>query len=437
MGNTVTTYVRDAQGNVLAVYQQAGSRALQKIESHIYGSSRLGIAGKETTAAVEKPLTGGYQPARLITFTRGEKAYELTNHLGNVLVTISDKRLAAVSNGTITAYNADVISASDYYPFGMQMPGRTLTASNYRYGFNGKENDNEVKGDGNQQDYGERVYDPRTGRFYSVDPLAHKFTSWSPYNAMADNPISNTDPTGAAVAPIYDREGAFLGTDDQGLQGNAIVLDKKNFTQGMKHDDAVKKDLGVKALATPEAKAKYANSYYELPSRPDYDGFVTIQEGIDWAKSHVGALNNPTPENMLYLDASKLDFGNITAIDFKNGVGKSSPIQLNTLGNFLESSTNATLRATVYALGRVDMTLLDNNGSVSIVNDFNKSFNRATDYDWNRGGGFPRSQLIDYERRRAGLNDTHGFRTFYYGTGKLRPVLELPQPGTLEFEMVR
>ncbi len=41
----------------------------------------------------------------------------------------------------------------------------------YRYGFNGKENDNEVKGEGNQQDYGFRIYDPRLGRFLSVDPL--------------------------------------------------------------------------------------------------------------------------------------------------------------------------------------------------------------------------------------------------------------------------
>src|SRR4249919_2797107 len=35
----------------------------------------------------------------------------------------------------------------------------------YRYGFNGKENDNEVKGQGDQQDYGMRIYDSRLGRF--------------------------------------------------------------------------------------------------------------------------------------------------------------------------------------------------------------------------------------------------------------------------------
>jgi hypothetical protein len=56
-------------------------------------------------------------------------------------------------NGT---YKPTVISANDYYAFGGQMGGRSHNlggSAPYRYGFNGKENDNEVKGLGNQQDY--------------------------------------------------------------------------------------------------------------------------------------------------------------------------------------------------------------------------------------------------------------------------------------------
>ena len=56
------------------------------------------------------------------------------------------------------------------------MPGRAYSATGaYRYGFNGKENDNEVKGEGGQQDYGMRIYDPRLGKFLSVDPLAKEY----------------------------------------------------------------------------------------------------------------------------------------------------------------------------------------------------------------------------------------------------------------------
>ncbi len=65
--------------------------------------------------------------------------------------------------------------------------------STYRFGFNGKENDNEVKGAGGQQDYGMRIYDTRLGRFLSVDPLMSKFSMLSPYQFSTNNPILNID----------------------------------------------------------------------------------------------------------------------------------------------------------------------------------------------------------------------------------------------------
>jgi RHS repeat-associated protein len=85
-------------------------------------------------------------------------------------VTISDKPVDVVSGGMIDHYDAEVLSAQDYYPFGMLQPDRKWSLGSYRYGFNGKENDNEVKGEGNQIDFGSRIHDPRVGRFLSVDP---------------------------------------------------------------------------------------------------------------------------------------------------------------------------------------------------------------------------------------------------------------------------
>lgn len=66
---------------------------------------------------------------------------KLSNHLGNVLVTISDKKLHVTTNGTsISYYSPDVMSANDYYPFGMGIPDRVFSSgSKYWYGFNGKE----------------------------------------------------------------------------------------------------------------------------------------------------------------------------------------------------------------------------------------------------------------------------------------------------------
>jgi RHS repeat-associated protein len=109
---------------------------------------------------------------------------------------VSDKKFGVDinSDGVVDYYTADVLTATDYTPFGMQLVGRTYRANNsYRYGFNGKENDNEVKGEGNEIDYGRRIYDPRLGRFLSVDPLTGKFAHLTPYQYASNNPIAGID----------------------------------------------------------------------------------------------------------------------------------------------------------------------------------------------------------------------------------------------------
>ncbi|HBG70623.1 MAG: hypothetical protein A2W93_09630 [Bacteroidetes bacterium GWF2_43_63] len=63
----------------------------------------------------------------------------------------------------------------------------------HRFGFNGKENDNEVKGTGNQQDYGMRIYDPRLGRFLSVDPITSNYPELTPYQFASNRPIDGID----------------------------------------------------------------------------------------------------------------------------------------------------------------------------------------------------------------------------------------------------
>ena len=83
------------------------------------------------------------------------------------------------------------------------MPGRKYSQANttYRYGFNGKENDNDVKGEGNQQDYGMRIYDPRVGKFLSVDPLTKSYPWYTPYQFAGNMPIANIDLDGLEPLP--------------------------------------------------------------------------------------------------------------------------------------------------------------------------------------------------------------------------------------------
>ncbi len=104
----------------------------------------------------------------------------------------------------------------------MLIPNRHDETGNYRYGFNGKENDDEVKGEGNSIDFGARMYDPRVGRWFAVDKMEEKYHSLSPYNSFANNPIFFVDPDGNDIEPwkwfrsIFGfRFGPFYSITDQ------------------------------------------------------------------------------------------------------------------------------------------------------------------------------------------------------------------------------
>lgn len=187
-------------------------------EWHIYGSSRIGTQ-KVDRQLVQVVFNGtwnsyegnfGEEANQVVTFyeadvthtalARGNKRYELTNHLGNVLVVISDKKLPYCTEGMADYYTAEVLQATDYSAFGVILEDReyySTTTDKYRYGFNGKENDDEVLGTGNWQDYGMRLYSSRLGRFPSVDPLSAEFAFYSPYQFSGNKPTMFIDLDGA------------------------------------------------------------------------------------------------------------------------------------------------------------------------------------------------------------------------------------------------
>lgn len=74
----------------------------------------------------------------------------------------------------------------------MLQPDRNSQAG-YRFGFNGREMDNEISGVGNQYDYGFRIYNPRISRFLSVDPLTGTYPWYTPYQFAGNEPILYVD----------------------------------------------------------------------------------------------------------------------------------------------------------------------------------------------------------------------------------------------------
>ncbi|MEL6637531.1 MAG: RHS repeat-associated core domain-containing protein [Bacteroidota bacterium] len=189
-------------------------------EVHLYGSKRLGIEQKQSTvglvaftATVSASSGALVGTANREAFevrvqeavygrTLGTKTYELANHLRNVLVVVSDRLLGRSADGlTVDGYEAQVLRSTDYYPFGMEMVGRTSGADAYRYGFNGKEDD---RAWGNQliQDYGFRLYNPAIAKFLSVDPLAPSYPMLTPYQFSSNRPIDGIDLEGLEYATV-------------------------------------------------------------------------------------------------------------------------------------------------------------------------------------------------------------------------------------------
>ena len=93
----------------------------------------------------------------------------------------------------------NVVERNDYYPLGM----RTSTGNSYPqlatnlYKYNGKEV--QTVGSLGFTDYGARMYDDFTGRWFVPDPLAEKYASMSPYMYCGGNPIMYFDKAGIDI----------------------------------------------------------------------------------------------------------------------------------------------------------------------------------------------------------------------------------------------
>jgi RHS repeat-associated protein len=112
------------------------------------------------------------------------------------------------------------------YPFGSLKPLRYSGSNDYRFGFNGMEVDDEVKGDNNSLDFGARIYDPRIGRFLSLDPKWKSFPFMSPYVFAGNNPLRFIDKEGNNPDDVIK-----LSLDDLGKQEGYIIMFNKETEQ--------------------------------------------------------------------------------------------------------------------------------------------------------------------------------------------------------------
>ncbi|MBK9249763.1 MAG: hypothetical protein IPM69_17065 [Ignavibacteria bacterium] len=205
-----TYYVRDASGNVMSTYEKIGANGdLKQIEAPIYGSDRLGME-KPNNLIRYNDINNDLVSTTETMFKRtlGLKQYELKDHLGNVRVVLGDKKIRT-GTGLTYPFKPEVVSYSNYYPFGMQMQENNQMApggdtwqnaiTGYRYGYNGQEMDKDINSTGNITTAEFWEYDSRAARRWNRDP--RPITGISEYTVFNDNPIAMSDPYGDRPTP--------------------------------------------------------------------------------------------------------------------------------------------------------------------------------------------------------------------------------------------
>jgi|GEM_PF-2047572 len=267
-----TSYYNNMVNQLMSLGYVLGGWNYQVGEHHIYGSSRIGV--HQTNTLLRSQFANGdifitLEDVEYTALFRGKRHYELSNHLGNVQVVISDKRISVCEEYlAVERFEAEVLSAVDYYPFGMMIPDRQWYAgsdsSNYAYGFQGQEKDDEISGAGNSISFKYRFHDARLGRFLSLDPLSRKYPYNSPYSFSQNRVIDGVELEGLEVA--------LLSHDINYTAGLAITLasgvawdTKGNAAAFTSHGEGGSPAVGI----------SYGTTYVFFPSMPD----ISFAEG--------------------------------------------------------------------------------------------------------------------------------------------------------------
>ena len=207
-GGTNTYYVNDPTGKTEAV--QTGT-ANGVYTYNIWGNDMLGQVKDNAGNLSRFYYLKDHLPSKIICMSGWRKAL------------IGDIKMTLASNGSVAGYN-------DYYPFGMQMPGRNMVQyADGRYKFVGNERDVETGLDHN----GDRSYDSWGERSLLVDPFASKDPSWSPYSYGHNCPIVVCDVNGDSVWVTWQTGfWSFLGF---GTEHKALYSDGKLYENGQEY----------------------------------------------------------------------------------------------------------------------------------------------------------------------------------------------------------
>ena len=191
----------------------------------------------------------------------GYRLYELTNHLGNVQATISDRKIPHQNDSFIDYFETDVRSAVDYYPFGMEMPGRNFPDEMTRY-----------------------IMNPP-----SMDSVTFPYTAYLPNFGPMSIPFSL-----AGMAGVFDFS---LELDSFGGQINVVIQDGSGHTVFNNNYNSVPQGIVISAVGI-----SVNSPSYNVTITPNGTGYYYI------GQPHVYQLT-PSSPTAVYRRGGRYRFG--------------------------------------------------------------------------------------------------------------------------------
>ncbi|SHF19808.1 RHS repeat-associated core domain-containing protein [Bacteroides luti] len=255
--------------------------------------------------------------------------YYIQDHQGN-------NRVVLNQSGTIEQTN-------HYYPFGMTFGEGTENSDN-RYKYNGKELDRMHGLD--LYDYGARMQDGI--RFTTIDPLAEKYYSISPYAYCANNPIRFIDPDGCVIKPIINAALDMIKNTLTTKDMDYVKLDKNGNIDASLLNSHKSESGNYQALSTLvnsdiliEVNLSADFSYMDNGGKVQDDGKLTYQEpDNDFVDSDGGH----DPSSTSTVEAGKMG---IPLLPGKGRSGSNSPD--NTIYIYINPNLSEKAQAEMYS----------------------------------------------------------------------------------------
>jgi len=179
----------------------------------------------------------------------------------------------------------------------MLVPRRHGSLESYKYGFQGQEKDDEIKGEGNSLNYTFRMHDPRAGRFFAVDPLFKKYPWYSPYqfsgnNLIMSNELEGAEPktmikeNGKLTRPVVKLISSAFGFDETRINNTTWVSSQSpNITSAQKL-------WFFNVTGEPNATVFYKTVIYDERLRDDRDndwlGLISHEQSHQNDMNYVG-----------------------------------------------------------------------------------------------------------------------------------------------------